>query len=77
MVKLSDFMVQRWRQMLAFQDEIYPFTPTYDELMVVWGLSRTGAFYTLKKLDGAGVLWKRERSDGTKTSYYAKKESEL
>jgi hypothetical protein len=42
---------ERHEQMLEFQEKIKPFTPTLDELKVIWGLaSRRVARYTIEKL---------------------------
>lgn len=66
----NDNLLLRHKQMLQFQKEIAPFTPTTRELMELWGYNATSAVsYTLHVLLAAGLVI--ARSNGSYSKYFA------
>ena len=62
--------VVRHKQMLEYQKQIAPFTPTIRDLMEIWGLKSTSIVKeTLSKMAKRGLVIRRER--GAKHAYYA------
>ena len=61
----------RWEKMVAYQRKIHPFTPTFVELMNVFGLkSKSAVFYVLKGMEKRGLVISR-RSGDKKHQYFA------
>lgn len=61
---------ERHKKMVAYQEQIKPFTPSVRELVEVWGVHSTcAATSTLQRLEKSGLVI--SRSMGSKKYYYA------
>lgn len=66
----DELHLRRHKQMLKFQEEIKPFTPTIRELVSLWGLKTTSATHaTIRYLVNCGYVI--ERRIGDEHKYYA------
>lgn len=66
-----DLHIERHGEMLKYQKKIAPFTPTFRELMDLWGLRTVSSVYfTLNFLSDIGLVTSRGRGK-KKTQFYA------
>lgn len=62
--------IKRHKKMMRYQKKIAPFTPTIDELLIVWKLNtKSHVIYCLNNLIKLGLIITRKH--GIKTYYYA------
>ncbi len=70
---MTERYLERHEQMLKFQEEIFPFTPTIRELMKAWNVGSTSvARNTLHELVDRGLVV--TRMCGSAMHYYAVEE---
>jgi len=65
-----DLYRERHKQMIDYQAQIAPFTPTLEELTKVWNVEKTAAAWSLKHLVEMGLCVYRNIGKH-KRSYYA------